>query len=111
MDAFFTIASPLPVDAPVEDVLIDRDDTGTNGTHGSCVIAPTSSPVPPATSCRALGTSIPRAPARSGAALGGGVGPKLARGALDAVRDLKEALALCLTAQVRTRPMTSFLTF
>ncbi|OSD03892.1 pheromone precursor [Trametes coccinea BRFM310] len=42
MDAFFTIAAPVPVEEPavgVEDVLVDNDAIGTNGTHGSCVIA------------------------------------------------------------------------
>ena len=35
MDAF-TIASPLPIDEPVE-ILINQDDG--DGTHSSCVIA------------------------------------------------------------------------
>ncbi|KAI9057599.1 pheromone precursor [Trametes sanguinea] len=40
MDAFFTIAAPVPVEEPtVEDVLVDSDAVGTNGSHGSCVIA------------------------------------------------------------------------
>ncbi|KAI0375663.1 hypothetical protein BV20DRAFT_8523, partial [Pilatotrama ljubarskyi] len=39
MDAFFTIAPPVPVEDPTADVLIDRDDTGTSGDHGSCIIA------------------------------------------------------------------------
>ncbi|KAI0334167.1 hypothetical protein GY45DRAFT_1367698 [Cubamyces sp. BRFM 1775] len=39
MDAFFTIASPVPAEEPVEDILVDTDAIGTNGNHGSCVIA------------------------------------------------------------------------
>lgn len=39
MDAFFTIASPVPADEPVEDILVDAESTGSSGNHGSCVIA------------------------------------------------------------------------
>ncbi|OSD03891.1 pheromone precursor [Trametes coccinea BRFM310] len=41
MDAFFTIASAIPVsvEEPVESVPIDADAVGTNGTHGSCIVA------------------------------------------------------------------------
>ncbi|EIW62409.1 pheromone [Trametes versicolor FP-101664 SS1] len=39
MDAFFTIAPPVPVDEPTADVPIDLDDTGTSGNSGSCIIA------------------------------------------------------------------------
>ncbi|KAL7282429.1 pheromone precursor [Trametes coccinea BRFM310] len=39
MDAFFTIAPPVPVDEPTTEVFIDRDSVGTNGDHGSCIIA------------------------------------------------------------------------
>lgn len=39
MDAFFTIASPIPVDEPTTEVFVDRDDTGSSGDHSSCVIA------------------------------------------------------------------------
>lgn len=40
MDAFFTIASPVPVDEPsVEEILIDAESTGTSGSHSGCVIA------------------------------------------------------------------------
>ncbi|RPD76958.1 hypothetical protein L226DRAFT_569182 [Lentinus tigrinus ALCF2SS1-7] len=37
MDAFFTIASPVPVDEPsVEEILIDAESTGTSGSHSGC---------------------------------------------------------------------------
>ncbi|KAI0830081.1 hypothetical protein BC628DRAFT_1416416 [Trametes gibbosa] len=39
MDAFFTIAAPVPVEAPVETTPVDQDDVGTVGNHGSCTIA------------------------------------------------------------------------
>ena len=39
MDAFFTIASPVPVDEPTTEVFVDRDDTGSGGDHSGCVIA------------------------------------------------------------------------
>ncbi|EIW57104.1 pheromone [Trametes versicolor FP-101664 SS1] len=39
MDAFFTIASPVPADEPVEDILVDAESTGSSGNHGSCIIA------------------------------------------------------------------------
>ncbi|KAL7278537.1 hypothetical protein ACG7TL_007536 [Trametes sanguinea] len=38
MDAFFTIAPAVPVEAPA-DVPVELDSTGTNGDHGSCTIA------------------------------------------------------------------------
>ncbi|KAI9057603.1 pheromone precursor [Trametes sanguinea] len=38
MDAFFTIAPAVPVEAPA-DVPMELDSTGTNGDHGSCTIA------------------------------------------------------------------------
>ncbi|KAI0370941.1 hypothetical protein BV20DRAFT_1052034 [Pilatotrama ljubarskyi] len=38
MDAFFTIAPPVPVESPV-DIPVDNDDYGTGGNHGSCTIA------------------------------------------------------------------------
>ena len=39
MDAFFTIAPAVPVEAqPASDVFVDRDTTGT-GDHANCVIA------------------------------------------------------------------------
>ncbi|EIW57107.1 pheromone [Trametes versicolor FP-101664 SS1] len=41
MDAFFTIAPPVPADATetVEDILVDAESVGSSGNHGSCVIA------------------------------------------------------------------------
>ncbi|KAJ8456340.1 hypothetical protein ONZ51_g12186 [Trametes cubensis] len=39
MDAFFTIASPVPAEEPVEDILVDTDAIGTNGNHGSHLMA------------------------------------------------------------------------
>ncbi|KAI8972629.1 hypothetical protein BD414DRAFT_582166 [Trametes punicea] len=41
MDAFFTIAPAVPVsvEQPVEDVPMDSDDVGTNGSHSTCTIA------------------------------------------------------------------------
>lgn len=38
MDTFFTIASPVPVEAPV-DTPVDQDGYGTGGNNGSCTIA------------------------------------------------------------------------
>ncbi|KAI0350996.1 hypothetical protein OH77DRAFT_1430404, partial [Trametes cingulata] len=38
MDAFFTIAPPVPVEVPA-DIPVDNDDPGTGGNHGSCTIA------------------------------------------------------------------------
>lgn len=39
MDAFFTIAPPVPVDAPSADAPVDHDGYGTGGNHGGCTIA------------------------------------------------------------------------
>lgn len=40
MDAFFTIASPVPVEEPAgSEVFTDYDSVGTSGNSGSCVIA------------------------------------------------------------------------
>ncbi|KAI9057600.1 pheromone precursor [Trametes sanguinea] len=42
MDAFFTIAPAVPEtveDQPLETILVESDRLGTNGSHGSCVIA------------------------------------------------------------------------
>ncbi|EIW57103.1 pheromone [Trametes versicolor FP-101664 SS1] len=39
MDAFFTIASPVPVEEPAGAEFTDYDSVGTSGNSGSCVIA------------------------------------------------------------------------
>ena len=39
MDAFFTIAAPVPASEPVADVPVDHEDTGSSSDHGSCTIA------------------------------------------------------------------------
>ncbi|EIW57108.1 pheromone [Trametes versicolor FP-101664 SS1] len=43
MDAFFVIAAPVPAEDasafPEVDIFADHDSIGTNGTHGSCIIA------------------------------------------------------------------------
>ncbi|KAI0370929.1 hypothetical protein BV20DRAFT_225945 [Pilatotrama ljubarskyi] len=39
MDAFFTIASPIPAEEPSTELPMDHDSTGTSGNHGSCIIA------------------------------------------------------------------------
>ncbi|KAI1790876.1 hypothetical protein LXA43DRAFT_1095092 [Ganoderma leucocontextum] len=39
MDAFFTIAPPVPVDEPVADVVFINYDDGTSDNHSGCTIA------------------------------------------------------------------------
>ncbi|KIP07149.1 hypothetical protein PHLGIDRAFT_534792 [Phlebiopsis gigantea 11061_1 CR5-6] len=39
MDAFFTLAAPVPATAPEQELPSDRDSTGNSGITSSCTIA------------------------------------------------------------------------